>query len=100
MGCHNPAFFTQPPSHAKCKETAAPNAHWRSLPIITPPCDKRSWRAGVAGVVHFWNRVQQHLGLGVLRVAKQRVFVGQLHQSAADHDTHQVQWAQCINAVR
>jgi hypothetical protein len=40
------------------------------------------------------------LGVGVLRVAKQRVFVGQLHPSAADHDTHQVQWAQCINAVR
>ena len=67
---------------------------------LTPPRDKRSWGAAAAGVVHLRNRVQQHLGVGVLRVAKQRVFVGQLHPSAADHDTHQVQWAQCINAVR
>ena len=36
----------------------------------------------------------------VLLVAKQGVFAGHLHQLAADHDTHQVQWAQCINAVR
>ena len=47
--------------------------------------------AGAAGVVHFGNRVQQHLGVRVLWVAKQRVFVGQLHQSAADRNTHQVQ---------
>ena len=47
--------------------------------------------AGAARVVHFGNRIQQHLGVRVLRVAEQGVFVGQLHQTAADHNTHQVQ---------
>ena len=32
-------------------------------------------RAGAAGVVHLRDRVQQHLGVRVLRVAKQGVFV-------------------------
>ena len=47
--------------------------------------------AGAAGVVHFRSRIQQHLGVRVLRVGKQGVFVGQLHQTAADHNTHPVQ---------
>jgi len=46
--------------------------------------------AGAAGVVHFGNRVQQHLGVGVLGVAKQGVFVGQFHQSAQIHHAHPV----------
>ena len=57
-------------------------------------------RAGSARIVHFGNRVQQHLGVRVLWVAEQSVLVGQFHQTAADHDTHEVQWAQCINASR
>ena len=36
-------------------------------------------RAGTAGVVHFRNRVEQHAGVGMLRVGKQGVLVGQFH---------------------